>query len=92
MSIDLLPAFFRFMRWSRMSFILWLLVPVMSIAQQQCVSGMRIEGSVTDPSGAVIPGAHVQLQDGEMTISDPAGEFAFACAPTTETALHVQAA
>ena len=79
MSIDLFPEFFRLMRWTRIAIIISLLIPMGSIAQQRCDRGVRIEGSVADPSGAVIPGAQVRLQDGEITTSDPAGNFAFAC-------------
>lgn len=62
-----------------------------SFAQQDCASGMRIEGVVTDPSGAVIPGATVHAQDGETTTADALGHFVIACVPASKTTLRVQA-
>lgn len=35
-------------------------------AQQPCVQGMRIDGAITDPTGAVIPGARVQRSYGPV--------------------------
>ena len=78
-------------RWNLILVYAWLLIPAASIAQQRCASGMSIEGVVTDPSGAVIPGAQVQAQDGEKTTSDPQGQFVLGCVPAGETTLHAQA-
>jgi len=55
--------------------------PSLGHAQQPCTSGIRIEGVITDPSGAIIPGAQVQAADGEKTTSDAAGNFVLPCVP-----------
>jgi hypothetical protein len=36
-----------------------LFAPATLFAQQPCLSGIRIEGVVTDPTGALVPGAQV---------------------------------
>jgi hypothetical protein len=41
-----------------------LLTPLLGLAQNQCLNGARIEGTVTDPAGAIIPGAQVQSSFG----------------------------
>ena len=91
MRIDRSPEFCQLLQRNRIVVLAWLLVPVLSIAQQRCVNGMRIEGSVTDPSGAVIPGAQIQAQSGEGTTSDAAGQFVLECVPASEVTLHAQA-
>jgi hypothetical protein len=48
-------------------------------AQSGCARGTRIEGAITDPTGAMIAGAQVQAADGERTVTDVAGRFTFAC-------------
>ncbi len=63
----------------------------LSNAQQPCVHGMRIEGVITDPTGAVIPGAHVQVSSGETTLTDAVGHYVFACNPGTSTILTANA-
>jgi len=46
-------------------------------AQQSCADGMRVEGTITDPSGAVIPGAQVQAGSGELTYREIADRLAY---------------
>jgi hypothetical protein len=58
-----------------------LLVPSLALAQQPCTMGIRVDGTVTDPTGAVIPGAQVQTPNGEKTITDAAGHFLLSCIP-----------
>jgi len=59
--------------------IWWLLVAttlaasLAAAAQQSCANGIRIEGTIADPSGAVVPGAQVQAMRGERMTSDAAG-------------------
>jgi hypothetical protein len=60
-------------------------------SQTSCSKGIRVEGSVTDQSGAVIPGAQVQAGDGLEARTDSTGAFQFACVVGTSTILHVQA-
>jgi Carboxypeptidase regulatory-like domain len=59
--------------------------------QRPCIRGMRIDGVITDPTGAVIPGAHVQAGTETRTVSDATGHFAFACVPMTSTTITVDA-
>ncbi len=57
MQFERLPGFS--VRLRRIARFAWVLIPAASMAQPGCVNGMRIEGIVTDPSGAVIRGAQV---------------------------------
>ena len=66
-------------------------LPAVMLAQQACINGVRIEGTVRDPSGAAIAGAKIQSADGEQTSSDATGGFVFACVPSASTTLTVQA-
>lgn len=79
------------------SWIRWLAVAGMTApwivsAQQTCTSGIRIEGQITDPTGAVIPGAQVQTASGEKTTSDATGRYALPCVAGTSAVLRAQAA
>ena len=85
------PGFGWLWSWKRIAVLAWLLVPTALMAQQRCANGMRIEGAVTDPSGAVIPGARVQAQDGEKTTADALGQFVLECVTGGEVTLDAQA-
>jgi hypothetical protein len=61
-------------------------------AQQPCITGVRIDGIITDPAGAVIAGAQVQAADGEKTATDAVGRFVLACIPAQFATITVQAA
>jgi len=61
-------------------------------AQQPCANGIRIDGAVTDPSGAVISGANVRSAGGQKAVTDEAGRFVLACVAGTSTTLRSQAA
>jgi hypothetical protein len=43
--------------------IIWaaILLPATVLAQQSCPQGLRVTGTITDPTGAVISGADVQV-------------------------------
>jgi hypothetical protein len=60
-------------------------------AQQSCAKGIRVEGTITDPTGAVIPGAQVQSASGEKTMSDPTGSYALPCVAETSAVITAQA-
>jgi hypothetical protein len=66
-------------------------VPSIAAAQQACNPGIRIEGTVTDPTGAVIPGATVQAADGEKKSTDATGQFLLACVPVGSDTLTATA-
>src|SRR5580658_9879031 len=67
------------------------LVSGMAFAQQSCIRGMHIDGVITDPTGAVIPGAHVQAGTGATGVTDATGHYAFACVPLTSTTITADA-
>ena len=60
-------------------------------AQQPCVQGMRIDGVITDPTGAVIPGAHVQASSGAAALTDASGHYMFACESGTSITITTDA-
>lgn len=61
-------------------------------AQQPCVRSMRIDGVVTDPTGAVIPGARVHASSGATALTDATGHYVFACEPGTSITITADAA
>jgi len=69
-----------------------LLVSATALAQQSCIQGMHIDGVITDPTGAMIPGAHVQTGTGATGVTDATGRrYAFACVPVTSTTITADA-
>lgn len=62
-----------------------------ALEQQPCASGIRIEGLVVDPTGAVIVAATVATPTGAHTSTDEAGRFVLACVPANSEALTVAA-
>ena len=68
-----------------------LLFSGVALAQQSCMRGMKVEGVITDPTGAVIPGAHVQAGSGATGETDATGHYAFACVPVTSTTITADA-
>src|SRR5271154_5790786 len=68
-----------------------LLFSGVALAQQSCVQGVQIEGVIADPTGAVIPGAHVQAGTGVTGVTDATGHYAFACVPVTSTTMTADA-
>ncbi len=68
-----------------------LLVSATALAQQSCTAGIHIDGVITDPTGAVIPGAHVQAGTGATGVTDATGHYAFACVPLTSTTITADA-
>ena len=62
-----------------------------ALAQQSCARGMRIDGVITDPTGAVIPRAHVQSGTGATGLTDATGRYVFACVPVTSTTITADA-
>jgi Carboxypeptidase regulatory-like domain len=68
-----------------------LLFSGVALAQQSCIRRMRIEGVIMDPTGAVIPGAHVQAGTGATGVTDATGHYAFACVSVTSTTITADA-
>jgi len=66
--------------------VLLFLLPGAAAAFGSSCTGGSVEGSVLDPSGAVIPGAAVRAGNGAPVMSSASGEYALSClAPGTET-------
>jgi hypothetical protein len=50
-----------------------------------------VEGAITDPNGAVIPGAQVQSSTGQKATSDAAGRYRLSCSQPGNVTINVQA-
>lgn len=77
--------------WKLAAAYLGLLCPTLGIAQQSCTNGIRVEGFVKDPTGAVIPGAQVQTSDNQKAVTDGTGHYLLPCVPMQANALTGQA-
>ena len=67
-----------------------LIAPGLS-AQQNCPNGIRVEGAVRDPTGAVIAAAQVRAASGEHTTTDTSGHYVLPCIPSVSTTITVEA-
>ena len=77
--------------WKRTAILVVMLAPSLALAQQTCGNGIRIEGTITDPTGAVIPSVQVQSASGERTTTDATGHYALPCVPAVSTTITAQA-
>jgi hypothetical protein len=68
-----------------------LLAPALGFGQNQCPNAVRIEGTVTDPVGAMIPGAQVQSSDGEKATTDARGKYVLPCVSLGTVNVRVEA-
>ncbi len=80
----------------RRNWLKWLvfagaLIPWPASAQQICPNGIHVEGTIADPSGAVIPGALVQAASGEKATTDVDGRYMLPCVSGSSVVLAVQA-
>lgn len=66
------------------------LAPAVGFSQMDCATGVRIEGVVKDPTGAVVVGAQVQANE-TTVLSDTAGRYTIACVSPGPTTLLLQA-
>ena len=64
--------------WKFMGILLVSTFYTVGLSQQPCATGISVEGMITDPTGAVIPGATVQAS-GISAITDSAGRYKLAC-------------
>ena len=62
-----------------------------ALAQPTCSNGIRIEGAITDPSGALVAGVRIQSANGQQTTTGATGRFVLACVPSSSTTITVQA-
>jgi Carboxypeptidase regulatory-like domain len=63
----------------------------LAFAQQACEGGLRIDGTVSDPTGAMIPGATIQTPSGEVATTDAAGRYVLPCVRPTAIVLTATA-
>ncbi len=77
--------------WRLLVALTGVLNPLLLSAQTPCATGFRVEGAVTDPTGAVIPGAQVQGSNGDRSVSDAAGRYLLPCVRTRSVAITVEA-
>jgi len=78
-------------RWLWITVLAAVPVAPLAAAQQTCSNGVRIEGTVTDPSGAVIPGATIRSANGAMATADATGRYVLPCVRVGSTTLTVEA-
>jgi hypothetical protein len=62
----------------------------LGFGQQPCTNGVRIDGTVTDSTGALIPGAQVQA-GGQTATADAGGRFLLPCVPLNSGTVVVEA-
>jgi Carboxypeptidase regulatory-like domain/TonB dependent receptor len=77
--------------WKLAAILAGLLISIAAVAQQPCPSGVRVEGTITDPTGAAISGASVRTADGETAKTDAAGQFNMACVPAASVTVTAEA-
>jgi hypothetical protein len=77
--------------WVNKLILATLLAPSLLSAQHSCVNGVRIVGTISDPTGAVIPGAEVQATGGAITTTDASGHYALTCVAATSATITVRA-
>jgi len=77
--------------WRLLVALTGVLNPLLLLAQAPCTTGFRVEGAVTDPTSAVIPGAQVRGSDGEQSVSDAAGQYVLPCVRSRSIAITVEA-
>lgn len=79
------------MRVIKVAMLMGVFSPMLVSAQQTCANASRIDGIITDATGAIIPRAQVQASDGETATSDAAGRYVLPCAPAGTVTFNVQA-
>jgi Carboxypeptidase regulatory-like domain/TonB dependent receptor len=79
------------MNWKLVIVLASVLGPLPGMAQNPCANGIRIEGAITDPAGAIVPGAQLQASDGEKVTSDGAGRYVLPCSPAGMVTVTVRA-
>ena len=62
-----------FDNWMKWPALVGILVSSLSYGQQNCAGGIRVEGTITDPTDAAIAGAQVEAGNGERTTTDASG-------------------
>ena len=73
------PRHVRFLRWKLVAALAVLLSVPLSLGQQPCPGGLRIDGTITDQTGALIPGAEVAAPGGSKAVADASGHYVLPC-------------
>jgi hypothetical protein len=68
-----------------------MLLPSAALAQRSCPQGLQVAGTIRDPTGAVIPGADVQVGATETTTNE-IGHYVIPCVPNTSVTITAKAA
>ena len=68
-----------------------ILLPSTALAQRNCSQGLRVAGTITDPTGAVISGADIQVDVAQAT-TDASGHYVVPCVPATSVTVTAKAA
>ncbi len=85
------PQLFRNSQWRLVAALATLLSVASSLAQQPCAGGLRVDGTITDQTGALVPGAQVLASGGEKAIADASGRYVLPCVPANATAITATA-
>jgi hypothetical protein len=70
--------------------LIGLLLPSAARAQH-CADGLRVEGTVLDPTGAALPNTAIAVKNGPSTTTDATGHYALPCVPATTSRLTANA-
>ena len=68
-----------------------MIAPSLGVGQKACEGRYRIDGTVSDPTGAMIPGASIQAGSGETATTDAAGRYVLPCVNAASAVLTVTA-
>jgi hypothetical protein len=83
------PQLFRDLQWRLVAALAALLSVASSLGQQPCPGGLRIDGTITDQTGALIPGAQVEAPGGAKAVADASGRYVLPCVPANATTITV---
>lgn len=77
-------------RWIGSVLAIGILVPSLANAQRACANGIEVVGVITDPTGAVIPGAAVNASN-ISALSDASGHYTLRCVAKTAFSVTARA-
>lgn len=75
----------------RLVLIAIVLLQSVTFAQTRCMNGVGVEGTITDSTGAVIPGAQVKAGDRKKTVTDASGHYILSCVPLASPTITASA-
>ncbi len=79
-----------FRPWTMVPLLIGFLLPSAARAQH-CADGLRVEGTVLDPTGAALPNTAIAVKNGPSTTTDATGHYALPCVPATTSRLTANA-